>query len=375
MLGVVFLFKDMKSILKVASIYMATIIGAGFASGQEIMQFFTVYYEGGFYGIILAGLLFSALGYIILTNVHNHRIRNYEEFLFPAVGWHLGWIMEMIVTVFMGSVLCIMTAGAGSILSDKFNMPFYMAVSIVAALSMMVFLTDIKGIVTISTFITPILIAGIIAMGIYIIVNKDVSVFATGEDFGHITNNWIVSSILYVSYNSITAVVVMCSLLPYLKSKKTAAWGGIIGGLLLCGIAIILNIAIYLFYPSIMESEMPILGILDRLSPLMGGLYSVILLLAMFIAALTGGYGFIERIRNKTSISKNIIIPVICVLTIPMSYIGFSNLIRTIYPMFGYGGLFLLCVIFIKGISDILMGTKGKKSVLGDLKNRKFSKK
>jgi len=49
-----FLSQDVKNILKVASIYMATVIGAGFASGQEIMQFFSSYYEGGFYGIVLA---------------------------------------------------------------------------------------------------------------------------------------------------------------------------------------------------------------------------------------------------------------------------------------------------------------------------------
>jgi len=42
------LSQDVKNILKVASIYMATVIGAGFASGQEIMQFFSSYYEGDF---------------------------------------------------------------------------------------------------------------------------------------------------------------------------------------------------------------------------------------------------------------------------------------------------------------------------------------
>jgi len=57
---------------------------AGFASGQEIMQFFSSYYEGGFYGIVLAGVLFALIGYIVLVKVYSERIRNYEEFLFPA---------------------------------------------------------------------------------------------------------------------------------------------------------------------------------------------------------------------------------------------------------------------------------------------------
>ena len=53
---------------------MATIICAGFASGQEIMQF-TGYYEGGFYGIVLAGILFSIIGMLFWIRC---TVREYE---------------------------------------------------------------------------------------------------------------------------------------------------------------------------------------------------------------------------------------------------------------------------------------------------------
>ena len=53
------MFEEAKNIFKVASIYIATIVGAGFASGREIVQFFTSYYRGGFYGILLTGVLFA----------------------------------------------------------------------------------------------------------------------------------------------------------------------------------------------------------------------------------------------------------------------------------------------------------------------------
>lgn len=90
-----------------ASIYIATIVGAGFASGREIVQFFTSYYRGGFYGILLTGVLFAFIGYTVLNKVYLERIQNYEEFLFPTVGWVLGWVMEIIVTLFMASVFAL----------------------------------------------------------------------------------------------------------------------------------------------------------------------------------------------------------------------------------------------------------------------------
>jgi len=106
---------------------------------------FFVVLRGGFYGIVLAGVLFALIGYIVLVKVYSERIRNYEEFLFPSVGWVIGWIMEIMVTLFMGSVLCIMVAGAGSIISGALNIPYHYGTLIAAILCMIVFLTDIKG--------------------------------------------------------------------------------------------------------------------------------------------------------------------------------------------------------------------------------------
>jgi uncharacterized membrane protein YkvI len=342
---------ELKNILKVASIYMATVIGAGFASGQEIMQFFSYYYEGGFYGIVLAGILFALIGYIVLVKVYSERIRNYEEFLFPTVGWVIGWIMEIMVTLFMGAVLCIMVAGAGNIISDAINIPYHYGTMIAAILCMIAFLTDIKGIVALSSFVTPVLVLGILGAGFYVIANMNRWVFNPASGFDLITDNWLFSSLLYVSYNSISGVVVMCSLLPYLKSRRIAAAGGIVGGLMLSIIAIVLNILLYLFYPDIVSDEIPVLTIIGGYNSVLGELYKVLLLLAMFISAITSGYGFIERIANKVKISRKILIPVICGFVVPISNVGFSELISSIYPIFGYMGMFMLFMILFQGLN------------------------
>lgn len=351
--GGVFLLSEFKNIFKVASIYMATIIGAGFASGQEIMQFFTSYYEGGFYGIILAGILFSIIGYFVLGKVYSERIRNYEEFLFPTVGWFLGWVMEILVTLFMISVFCIMIAGAGGIISDKLNISTQIAVLIVAVICALVFFTEIRGIINISSIVTPVLILGILGFGLYIIISKEMSVFSFSGSVSKITDNWFFSSLLYVSYNSITSIVVMCSLLPYLKSRKTAVLGGVFGGVMLCVMAIVINFAIYLFYPSVLTRELPVMGMVDSYNVFLGGIYTIILLLAMFISAITAGFGFVERISNKVKVSKKIIILVICALSIPLSSIGFSGLISTIYPIFGYMGMFMVFVVLIQSFTRV----------------------
>ncbi len=341
---------DFKNIFKVACIYMTTIIGAGFASGQEIVRFFSNYYKGGFYGILMAGLLFAVIGYIVLDKVYRERIRNYDEFLFPTVGWFFGWVMEVVVVLFMFSVFCIMIAGMGGIVSDKLNLSPVISAVIISAVCMVIMMTDIKGVVALSTLLTPLLIVGIIGVGLYIIVFRDTAVFNMAGYFRNATDNWFFSALLYVSYNSIMSIVIMCGLQPLLKTKKTGAIGGIVGGLLLCVIALILNTAIFLFYPEAGLKEFPVLNIVDKYNTHVSNFYTFILWLAMFTSAVTSGYCFVDRAKSKVKINSKVITLAVCILVVPLSCAGFSNLISTIYPIFGYIGLFMIFAVLIQGI-------------------------
>ena len=129
---------------------------------------------------------------------------------------------------------------------------------------------------------------------------------------------------------------------------------------MLCVMAIVINFAIYLFYPNIISKELPVMGMVDSYNIFLGGVYSVILLLAMFISALTAGFGFVERISNKVNINKKIIILIICAISIPLSSVGFSGLISTIYPVFGYMGMFMIFVILIQSFVKIPAYVKSK---------------
>ena len=342
--------EEVKNIIKVASIYMATIIGAGFASGQEILQFFSIYYEGGFYGIVLAGVIFSVIGYIVLDRVYRDRIRSYDEFVFPAFGWIMGWIIEIVVTLFMLCLFCIMIAGSGRVLTEKLGIPKEFSALIMCFLSMVFILTSIKGIVALSTVVTPVLVTGILFAGFYIIICRDTSVFNVITYFKNVTGNWVFSSLIYVSYNSLMSIVVMSSLLPYLKTRKTGRIGGMLGGMLLCLVALVLNTALLFYNPVLMEKELPVLGILGNFSNLLSTLYAVILWLAMLLSSVTAGFCFVDRVSSRVGFNKRIMTIMMCAAAIPVSTIGFSKLITRIYPIFGYIGLFMVFSILISGL-------------------------
>lgn len=343
---------ELSNILKVAFLYTATIIGAGFASGQEIIQFFSMYYTGGFFGIIIAGFLFSIIGCIVLNKVYTERIKSYDEFLFPMMGYFLGRVMEFVVLLFMVCVMSVMVSGMGNIIMELTGLEFRYCVVIAAVACMLAIMTNIKGIVALSAFISPLLMTGIIFMGIYILATKDTSVFNLSDNMRIVTNNWFFSSVLYVSYNTILSTMILAGMLPYLKSKKVSTWSGIVGGGMLCLTALILNSALYFFYPHSITGEIPVLSIVQNNSFIMAKIYSTVLFLAMFTSAITSGYCLTERIGSKIKVSYKLIAAILCALVIPMSTLGFSNLISTLYPVFGYLGLFLIIVIILQFIKS-----------------------
>lgn len=53
-------------IMRIVMLYVGTVIGAGFASGQEILQFFIDYGYKGILGNVLAGILFIYLGFVVI---------------------------------------------------------------------------------------------------------------------------------------------------------------------------------------------------------------------------------------------------------------------------------------------------------------------
>ena len=61
----------MKNVLKCTMIIVGTLIGAGFASGQEIATFFNRFLDNGLYGILISSLLFGVIIYFVMCLPQN----------------------------------------------------------------------------------------------------------------------------------------------------------------------------------------------------------------------------------------------------------------------------------------------------------------
>ena len=51
-----------KEAVKIGFAYVGIVVGAGFSTGQEVMQFFTPYGLWSYIGVVLSGLILDSLG-------------------------------------------------------------------------------------------------------------------------------------------------------------------------------------------------------------------------------------------------------------------------------------------------------------------------
>lgn len=339
--------------IKVASVYAGAILGAGFASGQEILQFFMVYGEKSIYGIVLAAVLFALTGIVVLNKIYQYQIDSYHQYVVPLIGSKLGRLVEILVSLFMLSSFIVMVAGSGAIFHEEMGFSRDLGIMVMVVLCLSVFLNDIKGVVLVNSILAPCMLIGMVAMGCYILIFKDVSVIS----LMHVAHkvvfyNWFSSSLVYVSYNTLTIVVIMTALLPLLTKRSVAVMGGLLGGISLGIVAFILWIVMLIFYSDIVSYEIPILQIMIRQGQVMEIIYVFILYSAMFTTAVASGYGFLNRITSWLKVNKKGCAIVFCLASIPFAKVGFSSLIKIIYPLFGYLGLFMLVVILVDGVKE-----------------------
>ncbi|MEW6230359.1 MAG: hypothetical protein AB1700_20110, partial [Bacillota bacterium] len=66
-------------VFKLGATYVGTVVGAGFASGQEHLHFFGPFLAGGGQGVMLAGALFILFGALLADLVFRRQTSSPEE--------------------------------------------------------------------------------------------------------------------------------------------------------------------------------------------------------------------------------------------------------------------------------------------------------
>ena len=350
-----------KSIYAMASIYIGTVIGAGFASGQEILQFFGKYGNYGILGMLISTIILGGVGAKTLARVYDLGIKDFHEFGNQHFYKKLFKGIEIILAFLLYTSFFIMLSGGGAIGEEFFALSKIWGILIMLVASFIVFVFGVQGISKANILIVPFLSLGIIIISIYVI--RDNSYYfremarqlSGGLSFkncfkglGRAGYGWLWSAIIYASHNSIGAIVVMTSLLPIIYDQRSAKLAGILGATALgiMGGLILLNLLI--LQTNLIGLEIPMLAIVYPMGSFLRKGYGLVLLLAMFTTAIANGYGAILGFSRILGWGEAWMKIIICLTALPLANMGFKNLISFFYPLFGYIGFLFIGAIFLK---------------------------
>lgn len=335
------------SILKVVFVIIGTLIGAGFASGQEIYIFFFSYGIKGFSGIIISSILIGITINKTFQITQKNNIQNYKEFLdYLIKNKKIKDITNIIVNIFILASFYIMIAGFGAYLEQELGLNSILGSTILAILCLIIFKTNVEGFVKANSILIPILIIIITFIGILNLKNihtKNISYYLMQNN----NKNWLITSILYASYNSVLLIPALISIKDYIKNNKNIKYISLI----VTAITITLLSIIFLFLINvdvdIKQLQMPAVYAINKIYPNIKNIYGITILISIFTTAISLG---ISLLKNTTKKQKNYnkIAILICITSIIFSNIGFSNLVNLLYPILGTLGLIQMTQIITK---------------------------
>ncbi|MDN5323979.1 MAG: hypothetical protein PWQ67_2433 [Clostridia bacterium] len=332
------------SAFAVAGIYIGTLIGAGFASGQEILQFFVFYGLWGIVGLIFATGLFIFFGYVIMELAFELKSKSHLEIICKVSGQWLGRFVDTIITFFLLAGFIVMAAGSGAIFNEQFNLSSWLGSGIMIIVSVLTIFMGVAGIIHSISILVPILLFSVLFVCFLAIFNNPISLseIKYTRDVAGITGNWLLSSVLYVSYNIVVAVAVLAPLGELVKKKVILLKGAVIGGFSLGLSALAINLALLANLPEAAKYEVPMVLLASKLSPVFNYEYVIVLLLGIYTTAVGSLFGFLARTIGLENPRTKFYTSLIGFFALFASQLGFSTLVKIVYPAVGYAGLLLL---------------------------------
>lgn len=326
--------RNLKQILQIAFTYIGTVVGAGFATGKEILLFFTRYGWTATLTIGLATAFFVWIGVKLMLIAHDIGAESYEDLNKELFGKQLGEAVSLFILVILFGVTSVMLAAAGSLFQEHMGFPFQIGLLVTLLLTYLFLHKGMAAILTINSIVVPIMLLFTAAIVWMTVQNPGSGNWLTLSGAFPWHRTWF-SPILYTSYNLAMAQAVLVPLGKEINSKKTLYWGGILGGIGIGGLLLACHFSLAAQMPGITRYEIPMGHLILPLGRLVQLMYVLVIFGEILTTFLSNVYGLALQLKQRTGLRLPLLILGILTGCYLISQIGFGRLLEFLYPLFG----------------------------------------
>lgn len=321
------------------------IVGAGFASGQEMLQYFVAFGSMGLWGLTIAAVI-MVVGSVAMMQLGSYLLADEHTVVFSKVTHPiLAWILDIATVATLFGVGFVMFAGGGSNLNQKFDLPLWVGTAIMLVLVLGAGMLDVNKVSAVIGTITPLSITFIVIASVYTFATADWDIHAhdafARANLDPAMDWWWLSALNYVGFCLIVAVSMAIVIAGANADTRAAGWGGLVGGSTYAILLACSTLTLFLSVESVSGDDMPMLTVVDDIHPWLGNIMSIVIYLMVFNTAIGMFYAMAKRItRNRPERFRPVFI-VGTLIGFALGFLPFSDLVGVVYPTLGWAGILL----------------------------------
>ena len=345
--------KHNKAAIGIALAYLSFIVGAGFTTGQELVQFYINHGNYAYIGAIITGIIvtfgtrqISKVGYRLDADP-------YDISLHSLFGKKIGTILDYVIIFFLFGITVIMIAGGGSALYQGFGVPKWLGSLAIVILLFVVLQLRFNKILSVLGFVTPFLVIVVLVIAGYNIINPSIP-FDQVHKYTDIskasTHYWWWNAIDYgglILANSFSFLTIVGS---EAMSHKTARRGAYIGGFVFSLLLLLMVAGLLANIKTANSVDIPTLLLAEQIHPWLSILMSAVMFGVIFNSCIGMLYPFLTRFTEHKTMKYFILLTISLIVSYALSFVGFVQLVNFVFPLFGIVGLIIAVALLIRWI-------------------------
>ena len=338
------MMKRIKLSLQIGAVFIGTVVGAGFASGQEIMQFFTCFGKTGMMTLILSGVAFYTIAAAVMKTAAHYKTYNYKDFIYRVAGNKFGFTFDILVTAFLLIGTSIMFSGSGALFQESLGLSKNWGIAIMALMTLIIILQSLTGILRVNSIIVPMLFSVIVAVLAATIINSDISSIGSKLS-GNYQGGFVkplIFFVFYCCYNTFLSIGVLTAIPEKTTNLSVLKAGVFFGAMGLMLLSMMLNISLTLKSPQVFEYSIPMGYITSDFGNIIRNAVTFCVWCEIFSTAVSNAFSIAKRLSASRPMQypQTCFITVICCL--PLAFMEFKGLISFFYPLFGALSMFII---------------------------------
>jgi uncharacterized membrane protein YkvI len=277
-----------------AAVFVSVVMGGGYGTGREVVEFFTRYgLLGGLLGIGVAACVFALVLACTYEFARVFQVYDYRTFFGELIGPF--WIcFEILYLLLFLLILGVVGSAAGNILEEEFGISSTVGMAGVLVLVVALVYFGREAVEKVLTLWSIGMYVVFFFYFIQVMDNGEVDVLKAVRN-GGVEIGWLQGGVLYAMYNLAIAPVLLFSTRA-IASRREAIVAGIFAAVAVMVPAVLFHVSYAVGYPAVLEEPVPNYWMMSN--------YTTPLLLGIFLVALLGtlvetGAGLVQGLIER----------------------------------------------------------------------------